>query len=65
VNNEMGTMWKEETAGLKEEARVRVRVSPCGISGGESDTVTSVSPSSSIFPSICHSGSILILSSGG
>jgi hypothetical protein len=32
------------------EARVRARVNPCGISGGQSDTGTGISPSSSPFP---------------
>jgi hypothetical protein len=40
---------------LTAEARVRARVNPCGICGGQSDTETGFSPSSSVFPSIYHS----------
>jgi hypothetical protein len=35
---------------LTAEARVRTRVTPCAICGGQSGTDTSFSPSSSVFP---------------
>jgi hypothetical protein len=37
------------------EARVRSRVSPCGTCGGQSDTETGISPSTSVFPCQYHS----------
>jgi hypothetical protein len=40
---------------LTAEARVRVRVNPCGICGGQSCTGKGFSPSSSVFPCQYHS----------
>jgi hypothetical protein len=37
------------------EARVRSRVSPCGIYGGQSGTGAGFSPSTSVFPGQFHS----------
>jgi hypothetical protein len=39
---------------LTAEARIRARVNPCGICGGQSGTGAGFSPSSSVFPCQYH-----------
>jgi hypothetical protein len=46
------------------EARVRSRVTPCGICGGQSDTGTGFSPSTSGFPYQFHSTGAPLLGEG-
>jgi hypothetical protein len=52
---------------LTAESRVRGRVNPCGIGGGQSGTETTFSPSSSVFTRQYHSTVVLHthISSGG
>jgi hypothetical protein len=46
---------------LTAEARVRFRVSSCGICGGQSGTGTGFSPNTSVYPCQFHSTGALVL----
>jgi hypothetical protein len=46
------------------EARIRSRVSPCGICGGQSGTETGFSPSTSVFPCQFNSTAAPLLGKG-
>jgi hypothetical protein len=52
---------------LTAKARVRARVNPCGVCGGQSETGTGFSPSSTVLPCLYHSAVVLHshISSGG
>jgi hypothetical protein len=52
------------TGPLTAEARVRSRVSPCGICGGQSGTGTGFSPITLVFPYQFHSTSAPLLGKG-
>jgi hypothetical protein len=57
VRSQEGRAMAQVVSGrtLTADARVRARVNPCGICGGQSGTGTGFSPSSSVSLSIYHS----------
>jgi hypothetical protein len=59
INDEQAVPWLNHRP-LTAEVRVRSRVSPCGICGGQSDTGTGFSPSTSVFPCKFHSTGALL-----
>jgi hypothetical protein len=57
VSNELGRAMAQAVShrSLTAQARIRSRLSPCGICGGQSGTGTGFSPSTSVFPCQFHS----------